>query len=606
MNALPLIRRPLLLVVLAAACSPESHRFSPSDEHIFKGLSGPSQPTVVAPPQPTLARYASGGTSRVAILLTDPNSAWLGLAHGLKSAGVPFIITTDYQRAARHHVVFVYPTISGKLLSSVALRTLAAIPRNGGIGFGVLGGGLEEVFGFTSVSSARTRHRLRFASDSPLLDLPLTELSLGNDPRQPAIGSDAFASPREVPLATYDDGSAAVIHRSFGQGHAFAFGIDVGFLLSKGFNNRAEDVERMYVNGFNPYLDVLLLLLRRIAEMSDQMVTIGTVRNGRSVTVMMTHDIDYGKSLTNALAYANLLRSLGVHGTFFTQTKYIRDYNDHGFFDDSAPPVLRQLAATGMEIASHGVSHSKAFKDFPLGTGSEKYPDYHPFVSTDTTAEDGSIFGELRVSKFLLDHFSGAPPVVSFRPGDLANAPQLPQALAATGYRYSSSVTANDSITHLPFQLAYGRMAAGEVPVYEFPVTIEDEEAPPLEQRVNAAVAVVRKIARYGGCAVVLVHPNVVEPKIRFEREFIEQVCDIAEFATVRDFGSWWEARDHVDVDLENDSIAIKASQPIDGLTLRVPMGWQFISTPAVSQNGRVLTISHLAGELRLRFTIHL
>ena len=82
--------------------------------------------------------------------MTDASGAWLGLSHGLKSIGVPFLITTDYQQAMKHSVVLVYPMVSGNLLSAEALKALAALPRQGGtlIGFNVLGGGLNEVFGF--------------------------------------------------------------------------------------------------------------------------------------------------------------------------------------------------------------------------------------------------------------------------------------------------------------------------------------------------------------------------------------------------------------------------------------------------------------------------
>ena len=36
-----------------------------------------------------------GTTSRLAILLTEPDSSWLGLVHDLKSNGTPFNITRD-------------------------------------------------------------------------------------------------------------------------------------------------------------------------------------------------------------------------------------------------------------------------------------------------------------------------------------------------------------------------------------------------------------------------------------------------------------------------------------------------------------------------------
>ena len=97
--------------------------------YVFKGVAGPRELTRIPKLDPTpWSRYANGTESRLAILLTDASGAWLGLSHGLKSIGVPFLITTDYQQAIKHSVVLVYPTVSGNLLSAEALQALASVP----------------------------------------------------------------------------------------------------------------------------------------------------------------------------------------------------------------------------------------------------------------------------------------------------------------------------------------------------------------------------------------------------------------------------------------------------------------------------------------------
>jgi hypothetical protein len=133
---------------------------------LFEGVEGPRDRSVVQARQPTeWTKYGGGGASRLSILLTDTSSSWLGLAHGLKSAGIPFSITTDYRQALRHKVIMVYPTISGSVLTPEALRALASVPRNGGtlIGSRVLGGGLQEVFGFQDAVASRKRFRVNMA-----------------------------------------------------------------------------------------------------------------------------------------------------------------------------------------------------------------------------------------------------------------------------------------------------------------------------------------------------------------------------------------------------------------------------------------------------------
>ncbi|MFM8468460.1 MAG: hypothetical protein ACKODH_00575 [Limisphaerales bacterium] len=188
------------------------------------------------------------------------------------------------------------------------------------------------------------------------------------------------------------------------------------------------------------------------------------------------------------------------------------------------------------------------------------------------------MLGEMRVSKFLLEQFGGQE-VVSFRPGHLQNPYSLPQALVATGYRHSSSVTANDSLTHLPFQLNYDRARTAETPIFEFPVTIEDEEKPPLGERVQAALDVARELARYGGLMNVLIHPDITGHKLQFERDFLTALKPVAWFGTVNDFASWWAARNEVAVDVEYSAnfaaVTLAAPRPLNGLTLHVPAGWR-------------------------------
>jgi hypothetical protein len=107
----------------------------------------------------------------LAILLTDPDSSWLGLVHGLKSIGIPFRITRDVHEALAHQVVLVYPTISGKVPTPDALQALAEFPQRGGtlIGVQVLGGELNQVFGFREAVASRQRYDLQLTSTDPLL-----------------------------------------------------------------------------------------------------------------------------------------------------------------------------------------------------------------------------------------------------------------------------------------------------------------------------------------------------------------------------------------------------------------------------------------------------
>jgi hypothetical protein len=181
----------------------------PPEIYVFAGVAGPDTPTIVPPSVDTRwQKYGGGAKSRLAILLTDEHAPWLGLAHGLKSIGVPFTITTDYAEAVTHRVVLVYPRISG-LMSAEALKALATVPRDGGtlIGVNVLGGGLEEVFGFASVEPSRQHFELRFDAKAAqrfgFVDPHEQVLSLGNRAKatEAVVGSYGYLGADQYALA---------------------------------------------------------------------------------------------------------------------------------------------------------------------------------------------------------------------------------------------------------------------------------------------------------------------------------------------------------------------------------------------------------------------
>jgi len=286
------------------------------------------------------------------------------------------------------------------------------------------------------------------------------------------------------------------------------------------------------------------------------------------------------------------------------KTKYIRDYNDDVFMTRQTAPLVRALQDGGMEVASHTVAHSRAFKDFRLGDGREAYPDYRPFVDTPTTAHGGDLFGETRVSKFLLERLAGIR-VTSFRPGHLSYPFQLPEVLQATGYAWSSSVTADTSLTHLPHQTTFSRAGAALEPVYEFPVTIEDEEKPRLGDRFAAENEVIGKIAAHHGLVVVLIHPDILDHKLAFERALIAAWKDRAWMPDLDQFGTWWRARDQADLDLQDGPsgplLSIDAPSPLENLAVLLPRAaGTTASGPGYSLAGGKLTIRSASGRLTI------
>ncbi len=583
------------------------------DVHVFPDVEGPHAPSTLKTPEPAdWRRFDSGGTGRLAVLLTDPDSAWLGLVSGLRSHGIPFVVTDEPERALRHQVVLIYPRLSGAVFQPATLRALGDFAREGGtlLAVNVLGGGLDAVFGFEGVRARRDHMRVRFDAERPLLaglaDPRESEIRIAaTDPPATRIGSHDYLAPAEPPLAVYEDGAAAVVQRRFATGgRALALGFDPGLLLLKACNRRLEGVSDAYANAFDPSADVPMRLLAAAYRSGEPLaVTVEPVPDGRALALMLTHDIDYSESLANAVVYAEMARDAGVRATFFVQTKYVRDWNDDAFFDDAGAGNLARLAELDMEIASHSVSHSLVFDTFPLGDGREHYPAYRPFVKSGTQTYDATILGELRVSRFLLERLGDAP-VVSFRPGHLANPKVLPQALEASGYRFSSSVSANVSLTHLPFRLNHGRGTEAETGVFEFPVTIEDELGEPLLERLDDALDVAARIAKHGGAFVVLVHPNVIGEKLVFEQRLLAALRDEAWLGALGDYGRWWASRDSVSLDVvpgpDGDELRLHAPTPIDGLTLRLPPGFTLEKARPVASRPDRWVLDRVEGDIRL------
>jgi hypothetical protein len=373
----------------------------------------------------------------------------------------------------------------------------------------------------------------------------------------------------------------------------------------------ARDLEayRTYTNSYEPSLDVLIRIIKNIYTSSSKTaVTLGTVPDNKKLTVCITHDIDYSRSMINSIDYAKMEKSKGVTATYFIQTKYIHDYNDDAFYNDSAVGTMRFLDSMKMELASHSISHSHQFMDFTMGKGNEKYPSYHPVVKSTNLTSGGTILGELRVSKFLLEHFIKDQPTVTFRPGYLAYPYSLPQALLATGYKYSSDVPANPVLTHLPYQMNYDRSYDEELPLFEFPITIEDRELPVMDKRLDSALAVAHKISKYGGFWCTLIHPDILGTKYHFEEEFIDSIKSIAYITTMGNFGDWWAARNNVRYFTRKNTsgyeLHINTPAALDNLTFFVPANWACTSaSQTVQQTGNAVLVKNVTNGMTINFT---
>ena len=330
-------------------------------------------------------------------------------------------------------------------------------------------------------------------------------------------------------------------------------------------------------------MDVAELVRRSLEEDvgSRDLTTLATVPEGRPLSVLLSHDVDFGGSLRNGLEYARAEAAQHARATYFIQAKYVRDWNDKAFFDGAGIEALHSLQALGGEIASHSIAHSPVFASLPTGSGSEQYPGYVPFVKSRTETRDASLSGELRVSRYLLEQALPSSRIDAFRPGHLQYPFALPEALQATGYRYSSSLTSGTALSHLPYRLTYHGDGRSPVAVWEFPITLEDERVRPMDSALlPKALEVARQLGSYGGMCMVLIHPDVVADKLRFQQAFVARMRDTgAWIGPLGEFARWWEARDGVQVDVHQDDgvlrLVMRSAVAIRGLALQLPEGWR-------------------------------
>lgn len=630
----------------------------------------------------------TGTKSRLAVLITSTNSAWLGLMHGLKSAGIPFYATQNVTEALSFNSVFVYPTIP----TSISTTLMNNYVTSGGTlftcGFGsaalfsLFGGGT----GFTtSTVWGKLVFNMAVSGPHSIFTLPEEQwLSLWMDWDNVGYAVNAIkGAPSNKVIArlwkrtggtggtdALDSTAAAMIGQSYSSGgSAYLFGIDLGALIADAQNNAIGQMTVAYSNMYYPGYDLFLHFIENALYKRAGLgfVSLAPIPYNNGLAVMLSHDMDSEESYPNSVNnYTVVELAKGVGATYTIQTKTTKDAYDLPFIEFSKDWV-NEIERRGFELGSHSESHSPNFDDFSLGTGQEQFVfgnmnGYSPIISCDGpqpdsacypanidplktcdyyyfmnggvkqtpgqydpgrcglyhTGNNGTVMGELRVSKYIVEKMSvTGQTCVTFRPGHLLYPPTLNEALEATGYKYSSINEANMVISHLPFQLFYGMQDTNDVNVYEFPISLDDLSGPPMNDdytppnatlplgsMLYLGVDTAKKTSRFGGICPILIHPAAGngdwETKLAWESAFIDRVRAQAStyFPSIGDFGKFWAARDKVGVDYiisgNTATVTVNAPDHVEGLTLRVPTSWTYVSSvPSIPVTFNALVTHH-------------
>jgi hypothetical protein len=522
---------------------------------------------------------------QVAVFWTNPGpdpENPLPLVHSLKEMGIPFFITRDLPQALGHRLVILYPSVDSHTFTQSQADKLTAFVRQGGFIFAqdVFWGGLQSLFGFRSFTPLRTRHHLTFSeTEDPItkyLNRPEErETQLGSDHLPEIIWSNGYVPDAHAEvLAHFDDGSAALLTNSVGKGKVYLLGLSLLDVVLRNQNNRDYEAQRHYVNAFEPGADVWLLVLRAWYEAYGQdWVRLATISGGQRSALLLSHDVDWENSFAPGFDFAHVEEANQASSTFFIQTKYVDDANSKAFFFAANLDIVRQLKARGATVGSHSIIHSRGFNKFELGSGHETYPSYQPRGLGFDTASGATVFGEVRVSKGLLDGEIPGQDTIFFRAGHLRVPVSLPEALERSGYQFDSSFTADDVLSNFPFALPRDLGFEEDSDIYEFPVTIEDEESPGFAKRVPQALEVILANAENEAVSVLLIHSNESSLKAAAEQDLLRQLPPDIIKTDMLTFAKFWRARDHIHWSLNPTSVPtevllqVESDESVIGLT---------------------------------------
>jgi hypothetical protein len=564
-----------VLLALSLGAAAATWKFTSPSAPPLRTRDVPLLDIVHRPPDP-FQQFPESFPLQVAVFWTNPGPEPenpLPLVHSLKEMGIPFFITRDLEQALRHHLVILYPSVDSHTFTQPQAEQLTTFVRQGGFIFAqnVFWGGIQSLFGFRSFAASRKRYHLAFLSTTDpvmkYLNRPEErEVSLGSDHFPEIIWSNGYVpdAGAEV-LARFDDGTAALLANSIGKGKVYLLGLSLLDVVLRSQNNRDYEAQRHYVNAFEPGADVWLLILRAWYEnYAKDGVRLATIPGGQRSALLLSHDVDWENSFAPGLDFARIEKANQARSTFFIQTKYVDDANSKAFFFEPNLETLRQLKSAGSTIGSHSIIHSRGFNKFELGSGHEVYPSYQPRGLGFDTASGATVFGEVRVSKGLLDGELPGQNTTFFRAGHLRVPVSLPEALERSGYQFDSSFTADDVLSNFPYALTRDLGFEEDSDIYEFPVTIEDEESPGFAKRVPQALQVILANAENGAVSVVLIHSNESQLKAAAEQELLRQLpADILKTDMVS-FATFWRARDRLQWNVSTTSIPEEVVLQVD------------------------------------------
>ncbi|MFK8005081.1 MAG: T9SS type A sorting domain-containing protein [Saprospiraceae bacterium] len=510
------------------------------------------------------------------------NARLFSVEHMAKVTGIPYIITQDVDVAKNYSMILSSSLFTSTTFTSDEKTTLINYVQEGGV---LVAPRIQDedfytLFGIDGYESSNARFEVHWDSTLPdaslkYIDEPEEQvISLGRNTYASIYKTLGYETTFANTLATYEDGSSAIIKNSYGNGAAISIGFSWKEVILRNQINRDYEAQRITSNGFEPTSDVLFLFVRALFLEHTPHTVWKNTSPGRSIsTLMITHDIDSATGMDTLEVFVDYERDNNIEATYNITVRYFDD-NLMSDFYTNRQSTLDYIQAGGQNFGSHSVGHFFDFGDddvFPIGSTGNTKDSYNPSNDGDITI-GGSVYGELEVSKNVLETDIPNQTIRTFRAGHLAFHKYLIDILDTLGYDYNSSFSANDVLTNFPYQNKMGRSFSGAISnVYEMPVTISDVfHSNPISifnyfDKANTWLDITRKNHANGAPTVLLIHPNR-NYKLEGMSYYLDELPNDVNIMEFEKFGDFWRARESFvfDSELVGNEMTITIPDSVD------------------------------------------
>ena len=532
----------------------------------------------------------------LAVFAPDPHEYAFGARHAASGMGVPYFFTHDFNEALRQPMMIITGSVDATFVTDAATRRLHDYLTSGGVAIVDDGEsqGIQALAGIAGLTPSEHRYSMTLdaaSGDPGFAQVRLPEertIELGNKVEAQAVltqgykmkpGTDARV------LARFDDGTVALVEHNVGKGRIYVVGEAYFDSVLRPQNDQAIEAGRVYDNGFEPSADVPQMMIRDwYLHLIPGAVVTDPTPDGLSGALIITHDVDYIRSVANMLPYAKAEKRHGFSSTFFIQARTVHDVEDLPFFDASAKHIITTIVAEGADIASHTVSHSPDWSRFPLGTGNESPSNYTPMVKR--IAPDhrsgltlgGTVIGEIKVSKERIESSGPGIEVLAFRPGYLLINRAQWTVLEKYGYRYASSYAAGELMTSFPYAAMEAQGFTKESQILEFPIVLADADKwVPMLPHMAAFDKILDDEADMHGVVTTLIHDDTVADKLDTELALVQHARPKMWIGSIDAFGDFWNRRAQAIVTARPasgggaETVSVTSPHGVTGLTLDFP-----------------------------------